>query len=315
MSASVLERSPGRERPSVPPDAAPDRWSTDGDAPVEWNRPIHLENVTARSVCVLPAPRPRPLLHTGGWLGLVSGRRDFLPVVGGMLALLLGLVLTVFDRPVAGPAPQSAAGPAEQPAAQPTARPTPPPAGPGFVAFAGTASEPVRFVVHRSPNRLAAVPGALLFDWQDSRGYPPVRLRLGSRAIEPEVDRASSVDGAAETLRYRSVWPGIDAVIRTLPTGTAYDLIVQPGTSPSVIDLEYENVTELTIGSDGRLRGRGPAGDWSDSPPESWQDGPSGREMVPTRYQLRGGSRFGFVVGPYDPSRPLVVDPEVKPVS
>ena len=35
------------------------------------------------------------------------------------------------------------------------------------------------------------------------------------------------------------------------------------------------------------------------------------REVYPVAsgYELRGGTRFGFVVGPYDPSRPLVVDP------
>jgi hypothetical protein len=30
---------------------------------------------------------------------------------------------------------------------------------------------------------------------------------------------------------------------------------------------------------------------------------------VESHFELRGGTRFGFVVGPYDPSRPLVVDP------
>src|SRR3712207_7851901 len=47
-----------------------------------------------------------------------------------------------------------------------------------------------------------------------------------------------------EAIRYRSVWPGIDAVIRTQPGGWACDLIVEPGVDPGVIEMEYVGATE-----------------------------------------------------------------------
>jgi hypothetical protein len=83
----------------------------------------------------------------------------------------------------------------------------------------------------------------------------------------------------------------------------------QPGVNPGVIEMEYVGATELTVDQAGRLHIRSSGGEWIDGTPESWQDGPSGRVPVASSFELRGGNRFGFVVGPYDPSRPLVVDP------
>ena len=47
--------------------------------------------------------------------------------------------------------------------------------------------------------------------------------------------------------------------------------------------------------------------------PESWQDGPNGREPVTSSFELRGDGHFGFTVGPFDPSRILVIDPPDAP--
>jgi hypothetical protein len=85
--------------------------------------------------------------------------------------------------------------------------------------------------------------------------------------------------------------------------------------NPSVIELEYIGATELTVDAAGRLHVRTPEGLWIDGTPESWQVGPAGQEPVESHYELRGGTRFGFVVGPYDPSRPLIVDPPSERVN
>jgi hypothetical protein len=101
----------------------------------------------------------------------------------------------------------------------------------------------------------------------------------------------------------------VDAEIRAMPGGFSGNFIVQPGVDPAVIELEYVGATELTIDSGGRLRIRGADGVWIDGVPESWQDGPAGREPVESHYELRGGNKFGFTIGSYDTGRPLVVDP------
>jgi hypothetical protein len=158
-------------------------------------------------------------------------------------------------------------------------------------------------------SQTAAVPGALLMDWREGQAAPSLRLTMGNPAAEPEVEKASADGSRIDEIRYREVWPGVDAVIRTMPGGWACNMIVQPGVNPGVIEMEYVGATELTIDRAGQLHIRNADGEWIDGTPESWQDGPSGREPVASSHELRGGNRVGFVVGPYDPSRPLVVDP------
>jgi hypothetical protein len=182
-------------------------------------------------------------------------------------------------------------------------------ATPHFVAYQGASAEDVRFVLDDGWSQTAAVPGALLMDRREGRAQPAMRLTLGNPAAEPEVATLAADGSRIEEIRYRGAWPGIDAVIRAQPGGWACNLIVEPGADPAAIDMEYVGATELTIDRAGRLRVRGSDGVWIDGTPESWQDGPAGREPVESRFELHGGGRFGFVVGPYDPSRPLVVDP------
>jgi len=180
---------------------------------------------------------------------------------------------------------------------------------PTFVAYQGASAEQVRFVMNDGFGQTAAVPGALLLDWREGQAQPAMRLTMGNPAAEPEVERLAADGVSVEEIRYRGAWPGIDAVIRTMPGGWSCNFIVEPGVDPGVIELEYVGATALTIDPAGRLHVRAPGGVWIDGTPESWQDGPSGREPVGSGFALHGGGRFGFVVGPYDPSRPLVVDP------
>lgn len=186
---------------------------------------------------------------------------------------------------------------------------------PQFVAYEGASAEQVRFVLDDGFNQTAAVPGALLMDWREGRAQPALRLTMGNPTAEPEVAKLT-VDGKRiQEIRYRAAWPGIDAEIRALPGGWSANFIVEPGVDPSTIELEYVGATELTVDGAGRLHVRTPEGVWVDGTPESWQVGPAGREPVESHYELRGDGRFGFVVGPYDPSRPLTVDPPSERIS
>ena len=117
---------------------------------------------------------------------------------------------------------------------------------------------------------------------------------------------AESGDGAA-SIRYPAAWPGVDAVIKATPNGLAYDLLVQPGVDPAVIDLAYVGATGLAIEA-GRLRTRTPDGSRPSGLPESWQDGPNGRATVTSAFELRGDGLFGFTVGPFGPNRVLLID-------
>ncbi|MGE3909747.1 MAG: hypothetical protein AB7K36_10360 [Chloroflexota bacterium] len=185
---------------------------------------------------------------------------------------------------------------------------------PQFVAYEGASAEQVRFTMDDGWSVTAAVPGALLMDWREGQTAPSLRLTMGNPAAEPVIENASADGSRIDKIRYQGAWPGIDIVIRTMPGGSASDMIVQPGVDPSIIEMEYVGATGLTVDAAGRLHVQSAAGVWIDGTPESWQEGPSGREPVDSSYELRGGNRFGFVVGPYDPSRPLIVDPPTERV-
>jgi len=186
---------------------------------------------------------------------------------------------------------------------------------PQFVAYQGASAENVRFTMDDGWSQMAAVPGGLIMDWQAGEAQPAVLLTMGNPAAEPEIDALGADGRRIEAIRYRGAWPGVDVVIKSMPGGWSSNMIVEPGVDPSTIALEYVGATALSIDPAGRLHIQSSAGEWIDGTPESWQDGPSGREPVESHYELLGGNRFNFGVGAFDPSRPLVVDPPSERVN
>jgi hypothetical protein len=106
---------------------------------------------------------------------------------------------------------------------------------------------------------------------------------------------------------YRDAYPGIDVVFHGAGRDVEHDFVVSPGADPAVIALAVTGT-----GSGGaHLDRRGDliAGDVRLRAPVLYQEGDGGREPVRGRYQIRPDGSFGFAVGAYDRSRPLVIDP------
>jgi hypothetical protein len=290
MPSSTLDRTRTRAKPSdwvvlvpgQPPVNAPDPVAL--AAPAAASLPVRTRIAAPTRTAVWPAARPTQL---------PAAFRRVLPIIGMIAAFVAMLGL------IAGRNPMVAFGLT----------------APQFVAYQGTATEPVRFVLDDGWTQTAAVPGGLLMDWSEGAARPAMLLTMGNPVAEPEVAQLTADGKGISEIRYRSAWPGVDAEIKAQPGGFSGNFIVQPGVDPSVIELEYVGATELTVDAAGRLQIRGANGVWIDGTPESWQDGPAGREPVESHYELRGGGRFGFVVGPYDPSRSLTVDPPSEKVS
>ena len=115
---------------------------------------------------------------------------------------------------------------------------------------------------------------------------------------------------------YPDLWPGIDLVY----TGTAghlkYTFLVKPGADPDQIKLAYRGATAVALTDAGQLEIATPVGGFTDDRPYAYQDA----ERQPRRGAGRvraatasgdGTQRYGFTVGRYDRSRPLVLDPSV----
>lgn len=284
MPSSTLDRPQTRAHPSDWLVVVPGRGPDDRPVPAEPAAPARANALNRPR---LASPIPSVVRSTG--------RRTLLPSAVSRFALMVGMVgafVAVLGL-VTGRSPLLVLGLAT----------------PQFVAYDGASAEQVRFVLDDGWSQTAVVPGALLVDWREGQARSSMRLTMGNPAAEPEVDGPASDSNGVGAVRYRGAWPGVDAQLKAMPGGFSSNFIVAPGADPAAIELEYVGVTDLTVDRAGRLHVPSADGTWIDGTPESWQDGPAGREPVESHYELRGGGRFGFVVGPYDPSRPLVVDP------
>ncbi len=107
-----------------------------------------------------------------------------------------------------------------------------------------------------------------------------------------------------QTVIYHEVYPGIDWVVRTTPTGIEYDWIVHPGGDPSSIRMRFRHHEELRLDADGRLLHGNRLGLFTESAPIAYV----GDGVVPTTFHL-DQDLLTFDVGGYDRSQTLRIDP------
>jgi hypothetical protein len=116
---------------------------------------------------------------------------------------------------------------------------------------------------------------------------------------------------------YSNLWPGIDLVYCGTANRLKYEFIVHPGADPSQIRLAYRGATSVSVGKEGRLEVMTPAGSFQDDVPVAWQENKGRRVNVPLQYKTEKTSidtatlRYGFDIGDYDPTKPLILDPAV----
>lgn len=115
---------------------------------------------------------------------------------------------------------------------------------------------------------------------------------------------------------YRDLWPGIDLEISGAASALKYQLVVAPGADPAQIRLTYRGASAVRLTEGGQIEVSTPVGGFKDDAPLSFQDTPEGRAEVPSAYALEaaapdGAQTYGFRLGAYDPTLPLVIDPAV----
>jgi hypothetical protein len=109
---------------------------------------------------------------------------------------------------------------------------------------------------------------------------------------------------------YRDLWPGVDMIFRGAKGTLKYEFVLAPGADPSRIGLAYRGADGLALSSAGQLLIDTPFGTLRDAKPRTFQTIDGRRVPVESRFALgeRAGT-YGFALGAYDPSRPLVIDP------
>ena len=107
---------------------------------------------------------------------------------------------------------------------------------------------------------------------------------------------------------YSAVLDGIDLTYYGTNSGTLeYDFVVAPGADPGNITLGISGATDVTLRNGGLVIST-PGGEVTQAPPVLYQKIGGRRVPVAGRFAL-DGHEFGFEVGAYDHTRPLVIDP------
>ena len=111
---------------------------------------------------------------------------------------------------------------------------------------------------------------------------------------------------------YRELYPKIDLKVYGVEKQIEYDWLVKPSGDPEAIDFAYRGVLGTAVDADGDLIVRTELGEFRHRKPVACQERPDGtREAVEVRFRTIGPDRYGFAVGRYDSTRPLVIDPVV----
>lgn len=113
-------------------------------------------------------------------------------------------------------------------------------------------------------------------------------------------------------VRYRQVYPGIDAVYYGREGALEYDFQVAPGANPDAIRCVVRGAERMAVDGKGDLVLRAGGGELRQPLPTAYQEVDGRRTRVEARYALCGDGAFGFKLGEYDRSRPLIIDPQVN---
>jgi Beta-propeller repeat len=111
------------------------------------------------------------------------------------------------------------------------------------------------------------------------------------------------------SVRYAGVYPGVDLVYYGTQGRLEYDFIVAPGGDTRPIRLKFEGAQQCRLDRQGDLVIRAKGGEIGFEKPVVYQVREGKHETVNGTFKIVGKREVGFIVGPYDRTRPLVIDP------
>ena len=120
------------------------------------------------------------------------------------------------------------------------------------------------------------------------------------------------------SVRWRSVYPGIDVLFRGNEQRLEYDLEIGAGRDPGRIKLTFDGIDHMRIDPNGDLvMGAGAIEIRQPKPvayqaPEAYQANSGGqKQLVDVAYWIDASQHVRFRTGAYDRRRPLVIDPQI----
>ncbi|MDD5301823.1 MAG: IPT/TIG domain-containing protein [Elusimicrobia bacterium] len=112
-------------------------------------------------------------------------------------------------------------------------------------------------------------------------------------------------------VKFSSVYPGIDMVYYGKKGNVEHDFIVAPGANPGRILMGFEGAKSVRLDNMGNLILGVEGGEVTYKAPTLFQMIGGKRTSVQGRFMLVGDKHIRFIVGAYDKSKALVIDPEL----
>jgi len=154
-----------------------------------------------------------------------------------------------------------------------------------------------------------------------------VRLRYLGVNANPTVEEQNPLPGTANYIMgsdparwhtniptygrvvYHNIYPGVDLAYHGTQGHLEYDWTVAPGANVAAIAYAIDGGRSVDLDTHGDLHLRSVAGTLNTLAPSAYQTIKGQRRAVSSAFTLTGANLVGVVVGPHDPTQPLVIDP------
>ena len=113
-------------------------------------------------------------------------------------------------------------------------------------------------------------------------------------------------------VRYSEVYPGVDWVFRGEHGQLEFDFLVAPGAAPGAISFALDGARSQRIDPSGDVVLALGSGEVRLHRPQVYQPGGAPGRPVSGGFVRAGKNRYRFAIGPFDSSKPLVIDPAVN---
>ena len=104
------------------------------------------------------------------------------------------------------------------------------------------------------------------------------------------------------------VWDGVSLSLKAYGNNIEKLFTVFPGTNPDVIKMNFDGVESLSVDESGELLLHTSIGDITMTAPVAYQHVDGIKKFVPVKYSISSSS-YGFVLGDYEKTLPVVIDP------
>ena len=179
------------------------------------------------------------------------------------------------------------------------------------VAYYAAASGGTLFVT-RTGELVHALPGLSLTETLAGGRARPVGRERSPIAVSElrgaDPARWRSAVPTYDEVSLGEVWQGVDVALRPRGRGVEKIFTVRPGARVDRIRVRVRGAHELAMEAGGALVARTATGPITFTAPVAYQEHIEGRRAVDVAYRRRG-REYGFTVGAYDRSLPLVIDP------